>query len=209
MSKAAAAAQHERRTYNCGTVEVRAKTDSTPAKIAGYAALFGVRSLPLGYYGDWVEVIEKEAFDDVLEDDVRCLLNHDPNHVLARTKSGTLKLSVDDKGLYYEAELSDTETARSVASAIERGDISQSSFAFDIAEGGANWVYFEKPADDIYAVRTITKVGRLYDVSPVTFPAYEETEVSRRSREEARPAANNDWEATAALRLQLRAKHIL
>ncbi len=212
MGKVAVAA-HERRTYSSGTIEFRAAgSKGEKPMICGYAALFNVRSQPLGWYQDWVEVIAPGAFDDVLGDDVRCLFNHDASRILARTKAGTLKLSVDEKGLWYEAELVDTSTARDLMADMEAGNITQSSFAFDVANGGRSVVYYDK-ADEhgIEAEVTITKLKRLYDVSPVTYPAYEETEVMQRDLEAARAArcGAGDWEASAALRNGLRGKNIL
>lgn len=153
--------------------KVEIRTDSEGRKvIVGYAAKFNVRSQNLGGF---VEQIDRHAFDGVLNDDVRALFNHDPNMVLGRTKSGTLKLFVDDIGLRYEISPPDTIWANDLIKSMERGDINQSSFAFivDYENNGDSWEYDED--NDLY-IRTILKVKRLYDVSPVTYPAYEQTE---------------------------------
>jgi len=116
-------------------------------------------------------MISPGAFDDVMNDDVRLLLNHD-GAPLARTTNGTLSLSVDDEGLRYEGILSDTTQGRDLYKMIQRGDITQSSFAFTISE--QSWSKDK-------SVRSIDKVGRLLDVSPVTYPAYAQASVMARS----------------------------
>jgi len=151
------------------TMEVRAADGDLV--LEGYAATFDDIT-DLGYFQ---ERIAASAFDDVLADDVRYLLNHD-GLPLARTTNGTLELSVDEKGLYTRATLSDTQASRDVYAAVKRGDISQMSFAFTIAE---------EEIDREANLRTVTKVKRLYDVSPVTYPAYPTTSISARSKFEA------------------------
>ena len=139
---------------------------TTGNKIAGYAAKFGVASQDLGGF---IEIIAPGAFDLVLSEkqDVRGLFNHDADAILARVKSGTLSLSVDETGFRYEFEAPDTTAARDLIASLKRGDIDGSSFSFVVAEGGDSWAYV---SDQI--VRTITKIQRCYDVGPVTFPAY-------------------------------------
>jgi uncharacterized protein len=148
------------------TSEVRAAGDDTLV-IEGYAANFE-QTTDLGYFR---ETIARGAFDGVLEDDVRLLLNHD-GAPMARTTNGTLELTVDESGLRYRAALADTQDGRDLYKLIKRGDISQSSFAFTIEEQSWNEDRTE---------RTISKVGRLMDVSPVTYPAYPTTTVSARN----------------------------
>ena len=149
------------------TMEVRAEGEGDEMRIVGYAAVFN-QETDLGYFR---EMITPGAFDDVMEDDVRLLLNHD-GAPLARTTNGTLTLAVDDEGLMYEAILSDTTQGRDLYKMIKRGDISQSSFAFTISE--QSWSKDK-------SVRSIDKVGRLLDVSPVTYPAYAQASVMARS----------------------------
>ena len=148
------------------TSEVRAAGDDSLV-IEGYAANFDTET-DLGYFR---ETIARGAFDDVLEDDVRLLLNHD-GAPMARTTNGTLELSVDENGLKYRAALADTQDGRDLYKLIKRGDISQSSFAFTITD--------EKWSED-RSTRTVQKMGRLLDVSPVTYPAYATTTVSARN----------------------------
>lgn len=163
----------ERRIFNT-SLELRQLSEGETRKIAGSAALFNSRSEKLGFF---YEQIEPGAFDDVLEDDVRALFNHDPNLILGRTKSGTLRLSANADGLFYEIDPPDTQVGRDLQTSIERGDVSQSSFAFQVAKD--RW---EMDGDD--EVRVIEKINRLYDVSPVTYPAYPDTSVAKRSLEQ-------------------------
>ncbi len=147
-------------------MEVRAAEGER--RISGYAATFNDVT-DLGYFR---EQIATGAFEGRTDDDVRLLINH-TGVPLARTTNGTLRLSVDDDGLRYEAELADTQEGRDLYTLIQRGDISQSSFAFSIED--EKW-------DNKTNMRTVLKVGRLYDVSPVTYPAYATTTVNARSR---------------------------
>ena len=147
------------------TAEVRAAGDDSLV-IEGYAANFEQRT-DLGYFK---EEIARGAFEDVMEDDVRLLLNHD-GAPMARTTNGTLELSVDENGLKYRAALADTQDGRDMYKLIKRGDITQSSFAFTIGE--------QEFSED-RSVRRVLKVARLLDVSPVTYPAYPTTTVAAR-----------------------------
>jgi HK97 family phage prohead protease len=171
----------EERRVLTAKFELRKAADK-PATLAGYAAKFNVRSEDLG---GWVEEIKPGAFDKVLQakPDTRALLNHDPNLVLGRTSSGTVRLSTDDVGLLAEIDLPDTQAARDLAVSIGRGDIDQMSFGFRVAAGGALWDLDSDPA-----VRSVSEVAELLDVSVVTYPAYPQTEVGLRSLQEARAA---------------------
>lgn len=147
--------------------------------IEGYAAKFNSVTT-IGWYYKFEEVIEPGAFDDVLNDDVRCLFNHNPNFVLARSKEGkgTLTLSVDEVGFKYTYVTPNRGYANDLADAIETGDVSQSSFAFEVGE--EKWTVGD-PEKGILDKRTIIKFRKLYDVAPVTYPAYADTEVAKRS----------------------------
>ena len=137
--------------------------------VGGYAAVFDT----ITDLGTIYERIDQNAFDGADMSDVRLLINHD-GIPLARTASGTLGLLVDRRGLRYVAALDDTEQARQIVSAARRGDVTQSSFAFTIKEQE-----FSKHEGRI--LRTIKKIGTVLDVSPVTYPAYAETEFSARN----------------------------
>jgi len=142
-------------------IETRMEEGET-VKVVGHASVYNTMSEDLGGFR---EIIAPGAFDDVLENDVRALINHDGNLILARTTSGTLALSTDEKGLRYEFEMPETSYGKDLAVSMKRGDITQSSFAFTVADD--SW-----ETTDGMDVRTITKVKRLFDVSPVTYPAY-------------------------------------
>lgn len=153
--------------------EVRAsKGDSKGVMVVGHAAMFGRMSQNLGGF---VECIAPTAFDRSLGDnpDVRALINHDPSMLLGRTRSGTLRVSKDDMGLHYEIDMPDRNDARDLLVSMERGDISHSSFAFRVMPGGDEWSLTE----DDFPLRTLTAVSiHNGDVSPVTYPAYEDTD---------------------------------
>lgn len=158
--------------------EFRVEGGQSP-KIIGYAAKFN--SLSEEMWG-FREQIAPGAFTDAIKNsDVRALFNHDPNMILGRNKAGTLALFEDSVGLRYEITPPDTQTAKDIVESIRRGDISQSSFGFSMRGGGVQeW----EDHDDGTSTRTIKKVAQLYDVSPVTYPAYPDTESGLRSAEQ-------------------------
>jgi len=151
----------EIRTIQVQDLEVR--MDGDKPKVIGYASVFGSLSNDLGGFREY---IGKDAFEGRLDDDVRFLINHD-GLPLARTTNGTLKLSVDEKGLKYEAEMPDTTDSRDLMELLKNGTVNQSSFAFIVEED--SW-----EMNDGQNIRTIEKISRLFDVSAVTYPAYEE-----------------------------------
>lgn len=144
-------------------------------KMVGHAAVFGK---PTDIGVRFREQVEPGAFkSSIRKDDVRALFNHNPDYVLGRNTSGTLKMSEDERGLKVSIDPPDTQFARDLGVSIERGDINQMSFAFQVLE--EEWIRGEKKDLDL---RKIKKV-RLYDVSPVTFPAYDSTDIAVRSHE--------------------------
>ncbi|MCG7502391.1 HK97 family phage prohead protease [Tenacibaculum sp. Mcav3-52] len=155
------------------SVEKRSEgEEDKPSVIEGTAAIFNTRTK----IGNWFyEEILEGAFDDVLKDDVRCLLNHNPNQILGRTASGTLDIWVDKEGLKYRYTTPNRSYAKDLEDAIDSGDVSESSFQFRAEE--TIWIEQEDDLD----IRQIKKVGKLYDVAPVTFPAYQDTSVAKRS----------------------------
>jgi uncharacterized protein len=171
----------------CFKSEVRAEKREEKTVVRGYAAMFNSMSENLGGFR---EIIAPGAFDDVLNNDVRALKNHDSNLILGRTTAGTLRLGVDALGLWYEYDSPDTSYARDLVVSMERGDVDQSSFQFFVDKD--NW----KEDADGRLVRTIEKVGRLLDVAPVTFPAYPDTTVAKRSMEQIQKQKqpDNTWE---------------
>ena len=177
MSKPKTNTGEERRTY---VVELRTDSEagSTP-KIRGIAAMFNCMSEDLGGFR---EQISPGAFKSALgNSDVRALFNHDPNMILGRSASGTLRLSESDQGLEFEVDPPDTTYARDLMESMKRGDISQCSFGFSVDNGGDTWQRDEAGQ----WTRTIHVVSRLYDVSPVTYPAYTDTSCAMRSLESA------------------------
>lgn len=168
--------KQERRTIT-GTVHARAIGDGMPKEIGGIAAV--VNSVTdLGYFE---EVITPGAFDYALsrEYDIRCLFNHEAELILGRTKAETCKVFVNSDGNLEYTWIPDYEnpTHMSVVRSIMRGDITQSSFAFTIKE--QTWTDSTKYGT--MGKRTITMIDELFDVSPVTYPAYSETEADARS----------------------------
>lgn len=150
-------------------LRVERRGDDAP-KIIGHAAVFN----QIGDGGWFREQIAPGAFADSIAapDDIRALFNHDPNIVLGRNVSGTLRLSEDATGLAIEIDPPNTQAAKDLMVSMERGDISQMSFGFIALE--EEWQYGENKEPDL---RTLKKV-RLFDVSPVTFPFYEGTDVT-------------------------------
>lgn len=154
-----------RRSVAFEGVEVRAAGDGGYS-IVGHGAVFNSLSENLGGFR---EKIAPGAFASVLakSPDVRALYNHDPNLVLARTTNGTLRLEEDVAGLRYHADVVPTSYGNDLRLLLERGDVTQSSFAFRVADD----VWDEDP-DTGALIRTIHEFSALYDVSPVTYPAY-------------------------------------
>lgn len=164
------------------SLDLEVRLDNESRHIDGYSIVFNSRSHNLGGF---VEQILPSALDGVLErSDVKLLLNHNEERgILGRSKrgSGSLKLVVDDKGLRFETDAPKTALGDEALEYLRRGDATQCSFAFTVAEGGDRW---EKEADGTY-LRTISAFDRLYDCSILTCtPAYEATSVSCRSFDE-------------------------
>jgi uncharacterized protein len=155
------------RRYTMGSIEAR--DSGGLMTIAGHASVF---DSPYELYGFREQVARGTFAKTLQESDVAALWNHDSNIVLGRKRSGTLRLREDDRGLYYEVDLPETQAARDLYTLIQRGDVYQSSFAFEIVK--ESWDYPKEK--DSMPLRTIKEV-RLYDVSPVTYPASPSTDV--------------------------------
>lgn len=162
------AKKRETRVVNITGLTTRDGTENGPIRISGYAAVFNSKTT----ISDWfTEEIEPGAFSRSISDnDIRALFNHNWDHVLGRTKSGTLRLTEDDRGLKFEIELPNTSTARDLAASMERGDINQCSFGFYPTE--ETWNYDVEPAH-----RVLNEV-ELFEISVVSIPAYDDTEAS-------------------------------
>jgi len=172
----------ERRIFSGTGLEVRAgEGGETPPVLEGYAAMFDELSEDLGGFR---EQIAPGAFTKALGGDVRALFNHDGNLILGRTKAKTLRLDEDQRGLRVEITPPDTSAARDLMKSIERGDVDQMSFGFRTMKDSWDEV-------DGELIRTLIEV-RLFDVSPVTFPAYPQTEIALRSMQTWQAEATGD-----------------
>lgn len=155
------------------TITRAAEDDNADKVIEGYFALYEQETeLFDGVY----EIITKGAFDNTLNKDIRALWNHNTQYVLGRSANGSLQLSADDKGLFGIIKLPNTQYAQDLHELVQRGDIDQASFGFNIlnedleelANGGYRW--------------RLNEVD-LHEISVVTFPAYENTAVQARSKQ--------------------------
>lgn len=163
----------QRQTRTMAT-EFRAADTEGKKVIDGYFAVFGE------VYELWpgaTESIDPHAFDETLGGDIRALIDHEPRLVLGRNKAGTLELKVDSRGLWGTIDINEEDTdAMNLHARVQRGDVSQASFGFDILQeetdiledGSVHW--------------TIKKV-KLWEVSCVTFPAYQDTSISARKEQ--------------------------
>jgi HK97 family phage prohead protease len=168
--------KQERRTFT-GTVIARAEGENMPKEIGGIAAVINSVT-DLGYFE---EVIMPGAFDNALSKDydIRCLFNHEAELILGRTKASTCNVFVNGDGNLEYTWVPDYEnpTHVSVVRSIMRGDITQSSFAFTIKEQ----TWSDSTKYGTMGKRTINVIDELFDVSPVTYPAYQDTEADARS----------------------------
>lgn len=162
------------RQIRCTASQFQTRADeSGDLYISGYFSVFNSN------YELWTgatESIANTAFDETLAGDIRCLIDHETRLVLGRTKSGTLTLKVDNRGLWGEVKInSKDQDAMNLYERVKRGDVDQCSFGFDILE--------EEFEDRGTSVHWTIKKVELYEVSVVTFPAYTDTSVSARSKQ--------------------------
>jgi len=159
----------EKRLFN---IENRFETKEDGQEVVvGYGSIFNSRSENLGGFYEYISpaAISEET---IAKSDVRALINHDQNLILARSTTGTLNLTVDEKGLKYEFEIPQTSYGKDLAINMQNGNLNQSSFAFTVASNGDEWSTDEDGND----IRTITSIDRLYDVAVVTYPAYSQAD---------------------------------
>lgn len=170
--------------------------------LVGHAAVFNRDSELIA--GSFIERIAPGAFRESIAkgDDVRALINHDPSLILARTISRTLLLREDQHGLYVEIQIPKTTYAQDLLESTKRGDISQMSFGFTVSPGGERWERGQNGAPDI---RTLLSV-RLFDVSPVTYPAYPDTDVAVRSHSQF--VGHSSPTTSASFEVQLRRRRL-
>jgi HK97 family phage prohead protease len=169
--------QPEGAEYRAATMEVSEirmdrQDDGSDPKIVGYAARFNSLSHDLGGFR---ERIQPGAFSRALQEgqDVRALVDHDPGRIIGRSSSGTLRMLEDSDGLRVEIDPADTTAGRDIMESISRGDVTGMSFGFTVRDDEWN-------IEDGANIRTLRDMD-LFDVSVVTFPAYEQTEVALRS----------------------------
>lgn len=156
------------------------REDNGKTFVRGYAAVFNSMSEDLGGYR---EIIDPAFFNECLADDVRALFNHSDDHVLGRSSAGTLTYGVDAKGLWFEYEDPGTTLSRDLLISMSRGDIGECSFQFNVHDSSEGGYKFERKGEEWFC--TLLRCKRLYDVGPVTFPAYTETSIGKRGLEAA------------------------
>lgn len=170
----------ENREYRSMELRAAEQTEEKNFIVDGYATTF---DSPYELYRDGkyvvMEVVDRHAFDEAYTEDTIFQYDHS-GMVYARTRNDTLKLEVNDHGLKVTADLSSTEASRGVWDAIDKGLIDRMSFAFTVT--GDSYEEEEMENGDIVLTRTIKKIGRLYDVSAVSFPANEQTSISARNK---------------------------
>lgn len=177
-------------------IETRADEESEEKVLEGYALKFE-NYTKMGGYWEYYEVIDRQALDEADMSDVVLNFNHNNDIILGRTTSGTLTLTKDDVGLKFRCVLPDTQQANDLYKQIKRGDISKCSFAFTIAD--SDWT---ETKDELEVFR-IKKIKRLYDVSVVTFPAYEDTNVDARSLQNQSPQINKRKQLAEKIRKEI------
>ena len=160
------------RTMDC---KFSVRAEGNEKRLEGYFSVFG------GVYELWpgaTESVDPHAFDDALTDDIRCLIDHETRLVLGRNKAGTLDLRVDNTGLFGSVLINeDDQDAMNLYARVQRGDVTQCSFGFDILEETTDE---ERTDDGKWMVHWTIKKVKLYEVSVVTFPAYRDTEIAAR-----------------------------
>ncbi len=166
-------------SYEIRSVGGSLRADST--KLTGYAILFDSPSQDLGGF---IERVRPGSLKRSLAnpDNIRALVEHDPHKLLGRVGSGTLQLREQDRGLYFELSLPDVSYARDISTLVKRGDIGGVSFGFRVNAGGEQW-----EMRDGQLVRDLTDID-LREISIVSDPAYQETSVAVRSKQQ--------WEST-------------
>lgn len=186
-------AKIERRTAPIVGLEVRAadgpSAEQGGGTVVGHASVFNTPTILLQTDSYVVrETIRPGAFARAIREgqDVKALFNHDPNHLLGRTRSGTLRISEDSRGLRYEVDLPETQLGQDLRVLLGRGDLSQNSFSFLTRLGGRKETITQQNGVEVRDIE-ITDVD-LFDISLVTYPAYPEATVDELRSESASPA---------------------
>jgi HK97 family phage prohead protease len=175
----------ETRTVTLDSVDVQATPNGDEIRVDGHAAVWNTPAWIGPPKVGFSERFSPSAFSKTINDgaDVRYLFNHDPNKILARTKNGTLRLGTDSTGMTVDASLAPTTVGRDLAILMQRGDVNQMSVGMQVVQD--RWEEVRGADGEPYELRTITE-AKLFDVSAVTYPAYEETDAGVRSAELAR-----------------------
>ena len=190
----------ERRSFS---VELRMDGEDEEGKkptMRGHAAVFDSPSELMA--GCFREIIRPGAFSGAFSNyDTRALFNHNPDNILGRSSSGTLRMKEDEAGLAIEIDPPETRCGQDLKISMSRGDIREMSFGFTVAEDGDEWT--RDPDDSGNWTRTISKFERIYDVSPVTYPAYPQTDLALRSLDSLRAKETPPIDEIFARRLRL------
>ena len=174
MPKTAAAAS---RILRSRSTDFKVREDNDELIISGYFVVFD-QPYFVDDYSE--EIIDRHAFDQAEQDDVRALIDHLTHLVLGRTTAGTLTYSIDDTGIYCEIRINPgDQDALNLYARVQRGDVDQASFGFDEDFSAGDWT--ELP--DGRARWTVRRVPKLWEFSVCTFPAYEQTFVEARTRD--------------------------
>ncbi len=167
-----------RRYHEC---ELRAEENDGKRTISGHAAVFydGTPETEYDVFGWFTERVMPDAFDRAIKerDDARALFNHDPSNILGRVSAGTLTLGIDKRGLFYSVDVPDTTAGRDAWESVRRGDVQGNSMAFIVTDE-------TNSIEDEITIREIHGV-QLRDVGPVTYPAFESTDVQAYSLQDA------------------------
>lgn len=161
------------------TIEVRAADDDAPG-IQGYGSVAEQATTIEGYFSDWDEEVAAGAWTQTIKTgDIRSMFNHDTNQLLGRTSAGTLRLKEEDEGLWYDVDINtDDPMAMGVHAKVARGDVDGSSVWFRVVR--QEWTYPNDQNDLERPKRRILE-AQLFEVGPVTFPAFEQTTSQARS----------------------------
>lgn len=167
-------ADREKRQMRTASTAFTTRDDGGALAIEGYFAVFdSIYEIAQGMS----ESIAQGAFDNTLSGDIRALINHDTTLVLGRTKAGTLQLRTDSHGLWGHIDINPNDTdAMNLYNRVQRGDVDQCSFGFDIVSEETD---FREDGSVHWTIKEVV----LYEVSPCTFPAYEETNIAARAAE--------------------------
>ena len=186
--------ERDKRQMRSIDAQFQTREDGEDLYIEGYFAVFN-SIYDIGY--GMSESIAPHAFDNTISEDVRALINHDTTLVLGRTSAHTLELRQDERGLWGKIAINPNDSdAMNLYARVKRGDVTQCSFGFDIISEDTE---FSENGDVHWTIREV----KLYEVSCCTFPAYEETSISARTRdlEEIKKRRTEAWKESMKKRI--------